>query len=45
MNVTKSKYFIAMLKNSKSENSKKIGLAIEHGPHWINFIINFYFHK
>jgi hypothetical protein len=26
-------------KNSKNENSKKVGPLIEHGPHWINFII------
>ncbi len=39
MSDTKFKCLIAMLKISKNENFKKIGPLIEHGPHWINFII------
>jgi hypothetical protein len=39
MSVTKTKYPITMLKNSKSENFKKFEPWKKYGPHWINFII------
>jgi hypothetical protein len=38
-NVTRIKYPIAMYKISKSEIFGNFGPLIEHGPHWINFII------
>jgi hypothetical protein len=39
MNVTRTKCPIAMLKVSKNQMSKNFGPLIEHGLHWINFII------
>jgi hypothetical protein len=39
MNVTRTKCPITMLKFSKSQISRNFGPLIEHGPHWINFII------
>jgi hypothetical protein len=38
-NVTRTKCPIAMYKISKIEISRNFGPLIEHGPHWINFII------
>jgi hypothetical protein len=40
MNVTKTKCPITMLKFSKSQISRNFEPLIEHGPHWINFIIS-----
>jgi hypothetical protein len=37
--VTKTKCPIAMYKISKIEISRNFGPLIEHGAHWINFII------
>jgi hypothetical protein len=39
MNVIRTKCPIAMEKVSKSQISRNFGLLIEHGPHWIKFII------
>ncbi len=38
-NVTRTKCPIAMYKISKNEFFGNFGPLIEHGPHWINFII------
>ncbi len=35
----RTKCFIAMYKVSKNEISGNFGPLIDHGPHWINFII------
>jgi hypothetical protein len=37
--VTRTKCPIAMYKISKNEFFGNFGPLIEHGPHWINFII------
>jgi hypothetical protein len=39
MNVTRTKCAIIMSKVFKNQISWNFGPFIEHGPHWINFII------